>query len=140
MAFQTDKKRYTGALSDINVTPLVDVTLVLLIVFMIAAPVVLQGLETDLPRTEVGDAQLSSEQLVVTLTGQRALFINNDPVSRVDFVQAMQERLAAAADRYVYLRADKNLLYGEVVAILELIKKSGVANVAIVTEQGSEAE
>ena len=140
MAFQTDKKRYTGALSDINVTPLVDVVLVLLIIFMIAAPVVLQGLETNLPRTIVTDMEIDSRQLVVTVTLNKALFINQDPVSRDDFVEELRRRLASAPQSFVYLRADRALAYGEVVRVVEMIKRSGAANMGLVTEQGIEPE
>ena len=140
MAFQTDKKRFTGALSDINVTPLVDVTLVLLIIFMIAAPVVLQGLETELPRAMVSDLELESDQVVITVTAERAVFINQDPVNRDKFVDRLRESLAAAGRRYVYLRADRALNYGEVVRVIELIKESGVPNIGLVTEQGIEEE
>ncbi len=140
MAFQTDKKRFTGALSDINVTPLVDVTLVLLIIFMIAAPVVLQGLETELPRAMVSDVELESDQVVITVTAERAVFINQDPVNRDEFIDRLRESLAAAGRRYVYLRADKALSYGEVVRVIELIKESGVPNIGLVTEQGVEEE
>ncbi|HUX06659.1 MAG TPA: biopolymer transporter ExbD [Acidobacteriota bacterium] len=140
MAFQTDKKRFTGALSDINVTPLVDVTLVLLIIFMIAAPVVLQGLETDLPRAMVSDVELESDQVVVTVTAERAVFINQEPVNRDSFVDQLRENLAAAGRHYVYLRADKSLSYGDVVRVIELIKESGVPNIGLVTEQGIEEE
>jgi len=140
MAMQTDKKRYTGALSDINVTPLVDVTLVLLIIFMIAAPVVLQGLETDLPRAMVSDMELESDQVVVTITAERAVFINQEPVNRDDFIERLRTNLAMTGRRYVYLRADKSLSYGEVVRVIELIKDSGVPNIGLVTEQGVEEE
>lgn len=140
MAMQTDKKRYTGALSDINVTPLVDVTLVLLIIFMIAAPVVLQGLETDLPRAMVSDMELESDQVVVTITAERAVFINQEPVNRDDFIERLRSNLAMTGRRYVYLRADKSLSYGEVVRVIELIKDAGVPNIGLVTEQGVEEE
>ena len=140
MAFQTDKKRYTGALSDINVTPLVDVVLVLLIIFMIAAPVVLQGLETDLPRTIVTDLEIDSRQLVVTVTLSKALFINQDPVGRDVFVEELRRRLASAPHSFVYLRADRALSYGEVVRVVEKIKQAGAANMGLVTEQGIEPE
>ena len=68
MGMQLDNKRYTGALADINVTPLVDVILVLLIIFMMAAPVVLQGLQTNLPKAIVSDMEIDSDQVVVTIT------------------------------------------------------------------------
>ena len=140
MAHQLDKKRYTGALADINVTPLVDVTLVLLIVFMIAAPVVLQGLETDLPKTIVSDMEIDSNQVVVTLTVDKITYINNEPVNREEFIDELKRQAAARGQNFVYLRADKALTYGNVVRIIEMIKKAGIPNLGIVTEQGMAEE
>lgn len=136
MAMQTQDRRYTGALADINVTPLVDVILVLLIIFMIAAPVVLQGLSTDLPRAIVSDLEIESDQVVVTITADKLLYINNDPSSRQQFVEQLQETLVASGKNSVYLRADKNLIYADVVRVIELIKEAGVPHLGIVTEQG----
>ena len=133
MAFQTDKKRYTGALCDINVTPLVDVVLVLLIIFMIAAPVILQGLNTRLPRTRMGDAEVDSENVVVTINNMGELSINQSMSEPEEFVRTLQ-LLMADREKYVYLRADKDLAYGEVVKVIELIKESGVYDVGMVTE------
>lgn len=140
MAFQVDKKRYTGALADINVTPLVDVVLVLLLIFMIAAPVVLQGLETNLPRAIVSDLEIESNQVVVTVTLDKLMYINNDPVNREDFINELQRHMASIDQKFVYLRADKDLNYGEVVRVIELIKDAGVPNLGIVTEQGFSEE
>jgi len=140
MGMQTNDKRYTGALADINVTPLVDVILVLLIIFMIAAPVVLQGLATDLPRAIISDLEIESDQVVVTITSGRLLYINNDPVSRQQFVDALQNQLATMGKNSVYLRADKNLIYGDVVSVIEMIKESGVPHMGIITEQGESDE
>lgn len=140
MAFQVDKKRYTGALADINVTPLVDVVLVLLLIFMIAAPVVLQGLETNLPRAIVSDLEIESNQVVVTVTLDKLMYINNDPVNREDFINELQRHMASIDQKFVYLRADRNLNYGEVVRVIELIKDAGVPNLGIVTEQGFSEE
>jgi biopolymer transport protein TolR len=140
MAFQVDKRRYTGALADINVTPLVDVVLVLLIIFMIAAPVVLQGLQTDLPKAIVSDMEIDSNQLVVTITLNKLTYINNDPVNREDFVEELRSKMSGAEHEFVYLRADKSLQYGDVVRIIEMIKEAGVPNLGIVTEQGREEE
>lgn len=141
MAFQVDKKRYTGALADINVTPLVDVTLVLLIIFMIAAPVVLQGLSTELPKTIVSDLEIESNQVVVTITLNKMMYINNEPVNKEKFVDELKRRVAQAGQKYVYLRGDVALSYGDVVRVIELIKEADIQNLGIVTEQGrSESE
>lgn len=139
MAFQTDKKRYTGALSDINVTPLVDVVLVLLIIFMIAAPVILQGLNTRLPRTTLSDADIDSERIVVTVNSEGELSINQTYIKAEDFVRSLQYTVADR-EKYVYLRADKDLPYGEVVKVIEMIKESGVVDVGIVTELEEERQ
>lgn len=139
MAFQTDKKRYTGALSDINVTPLVDVVLVLLIIFMIAAPVILQGLNTRLPRTTLSDADIDSERIVVTVNSEGELSINQTYIKADDFVRSLQYTVADR-EKYVYLRADKDLPYGEVVKVIEMIKESGVVDVGIVTELEEERQ
>lgn len=139
MAFQTDKKRYTGALSDINVTPLVDVVLVLLIIFMVTAPVVLQGLNTRLPKTSISDADVESRQVVVTLDGESELFINQSSVKAEEFSRTLTYTLVDR-EKYVYLRADKNLPYGEVVKVIELIKEAGVVDVGIVTELEDERD
>lgn len=138
MAVTPDKRRYTGALADINVTPLVDVVLVLLIIFMIAAPVVLQGLETNLPKAIVSDLEIDSTSVVVTLTLNKLLFINNDPINREDFIDELQQQVARSGQEFVYLRADKALVYADVVRIMELIKQAGVPHLGIITEQGIE--
>lgn len=140
MGMQTHDRRYTGALADINVTPLVDVILVLLIIFMIAAPVMLQGLSTDLPKAIVSDLEIESDQVVVTITADRLLYINNDPISRQQFIESLQDQLLAAQKNSVYLRADKNLRYGDVVSVIELIKEAGVPHLGIITEQGFEED
>ena len=136
MGMQVDKKRYTGALADINVTPLVDVILVLLIIFMMAAPVVLQGLQTNLPKAIVSDMEIDSDQVVVTVTLNRMTYINNDPVNREDFARELQRQIAATGKDFVYIRADKDLNYGEVVRVIEMIKEAGVPNLGLVTEEG----
>jgi biopolymer transport protein TolR len=140
MGMQTDRNRYTGALADINVTPLVDVVLVLLIVFMIAAPVVLQGLQTDLPKAIVSDLEIDANQVVVTLTLEKNLYIDNDPVDGREFIEALQRRAAERDLNFVYLRADRSLKYGEVVDVVQLIKQAGIPNLGIVTEYGVNEE
>lgn len=141
MAFQADKKRYTGALADINVTPLVDVVLVLLIIFMIAAPVVLQGLATELPKAIISDLEIESDQVVVTVTLNKMTYINNDPVNRERFVDELKRRVAMTGQKYVYLRGDVALSYGDIVRVIEMIKEAEIPNLGIVTEQGhSESE
>ena len=140
MGASPDKKKYTGALADINVTPLVDVILVLLIIFMIAAPVVLQGLETDLPKAVVSDLEIESDQVVVSLTIDKLLYINNDPVNRDDFARELKRSMDGKESQFVYIRADRSLSWGEVVRVIEMIKDAGIPNLGIVTEYGEAEE
>lgn len=140
MGVSLDKKKYTGALADINVTPLVDVILVLLIIFMIAAPVMLQGLETDLPKAVVSDLEIESDQVVVSLTIEKLLYINNDPVNRDDFARELKRSVAGKESQFVYIRADRSLSWGDVVRVIEMIKDAGVPNLGIVTEYGESEE
>lgn len=120
-------------MSEINVTPFVDVMLVLLIIFMVTAPMMVQGIDVALPETT--DAPLASEKehLVVTIDDQNRLFINQFPVS----LEFLKEKLAAImenrGDREVYLRADKTIPYGVVVQVMSEIKGAGVERLGMVT-------
>ena len=140
MAFSNGDDGPGSALSDINVTPLVDVMLVLLIIFMIAAPVVLQGLETDLPKAVVSDLEIESDQVVVSLTLDKLLYINNDPVNREDFAQELRRNMEGKESQFVYIRADRTLSWGDVVFVIEMIKDAGVPNLGIITEYGEAEE
>lgn len=120
-------------MSEINVTPFVDVMLVLLIIFMVTAPMMVQGIDVALPETT--DAPLASEKehLVVTIDAENRVFINQFPVS----VEFLKEKLAAImknrGDREVYLRADKSIPYGAVVQVMSEIRGAGVERLGMVT-------
>lgn len=135
MAFN---ERSTDSISQINVTPLVDVMLVLLVIFMVTAPILQQGIAVNLPRVRAGALTGSEEQLVVTVTARGAVALN-DVVLKVP---QLQEKLGAIVrerpDRKVFLRADAEVRYGEVMKVMASIQEAGVQRLGMVTTPPSE--
>lgn len=124
-----------GAIADINVTPLVDVMLVLLVIFMITAPLMLNGINLELPKTkEVNPMSLTTEQVVVSLTLSNELFIGQDKVLKSEIVKLIQEKFKEAKSDIIYLRADYGIKYGSVAKLMSFLKKSGITKIALVTE------
>lgn len=118
-------------LSEINVTPLVDVMLVLLIIFMVTAPMLQQGVDVNLPQEGGGNLDPSKERLVITVAKNERIFLND---RRIDFPELEQTlRQASGATREVFLRADKDIPYGLVVKMMAVIKQAGVERLGIVT-------
>jgi biopolymer transport protein TolR len=118
-------------LSEINVTPLVDVMLVLLIIFMVTAPMLQQGVDVNLPQEGGGNLDPSRERLVITLAKNERIFLND---RRIDFPELEQTlRQASGATREVFLRADKDIPYGLVVKMMAVIKQAGIERLGIVT-------
>jgi biopolymer transport protein TolR len=130
-----------GPMSDINVTPLVDVMLVLLIVFMVTAPLTQQGVQVELPQTEAQPMQTSTEErLILTLTkdGKAYLSKTEVPLDRLTELLSTNEKLKR--DKELYLHADQSLPYGVVVRVMAAAKAGGADNLAMVTEpQSTEA-
>jgi biopolymer transport protein TolR len=121
-----------ATLSEINVTPLVDVMLVLLIIFMVTAPMLQQGFDVNLPEErEGGSLDPSQERLVITLAKNERMYLNE---RRIDFPELEQTlRQASATTREVFLRADKEIPYGLVVKMMAAIKQAGIERLGIVT-------
>jgi len=123
-----------GMMSEINVTPLVDVMLVLLIIFMVAAPMMVQGVDVDLPEATTAPLPSDQEHLMVTINQRHEIYINDVQIG-LDF---LKEKLAAILEnqkgREVYLRADKNISYGMVVRVMAEMKSAGVETLGMVTE------
>ena len=121
-------------LSDINVTPFVDVMLVLLIIFMVAAPMMTQGVDVELPAAETTSLPAAdTEQLLITVDKTGDIFINNFSVEAAQLTEKLKAILALRQDRRVYLRADKQVEYGTVVQVMAAIKNAGVDNLGMVT-------
>ncbi len=121
-------------MSEINVTPLVDVMLVLLIIFMVTAPMMMQGVNVSLPQTTPKPLPAEKEHLIITVDRNQQIFINDYKVA----LEALQEKMAkimeGRQDHKVYLRADKNVPYGVVVRVISEVKNAGVEKLGVVTE------
>lgn len=131
MAFEQESNE---SISQINITPFVDVMLVLLIIFMVTAPILQQGVNVDLPQVTVGPLTGKDEQLVVIVTREGKVQLNDSPLK----VEELQKKLAAILqvrpDREVYLRADKNVPYGKVIEVMAAARNAGVRKLGMVTE------
>ncbi|XXJ19822.1 protein TolR [Desulfovibrio caledoniensis] len=124
-----------GFLNEINVTPFVDVMLVLLIIFMVTAPLMTQGVEVDLPTTRtVRNLPQDSEHLVLTVRKDGAIFLDEYQVA-LDELQTYIQRLVTKQKKQLFLRADKEVPYGTVVQVMGEIKAAGVDRLGIVAEQ-----
>ena len=122
------------AMSDINVTPLVDVILVLLIIFMVTAPMMQQGIDVDLPQTTSQPMEGQEERLVITINAKREVFINQEKVDPVMLRRRLERTAAAKFNKEVLLRADRSVPYGFVVQTMAEIKNAGIEKLGMVTE------
>ena len=121
-------------MSDINVTPFVDVMLVLLVIFMVTAPMMMQGVDVTLPETTSEPLVAKKENLIITINNKNQVYINDYHVT-LDFLQEkLKKILTGRANREVYLRADKEISYGFVVRIMSELKGAGVEKLGMVTE------
>lgn len=120
--------------AEINITPMVDVMLVLLIIFMVAAPLMVAGVPVELPKTSAAKVGQSKKPMVVTLTADGRLQIRNDFVSRDDLVPRLAQIKAAEGDAVVYVRGDKNTPYGQVMEILGLVGQGGYGRVSLLSQ------
>jgi biopolymer transport protein TolR len=124
-----------GPVSDINVTPLVDVMLVLLVIFMVTAPMMFSGINLRLPKTQkVNNVGLRQELVILSITENEQYFLGKNPVLLKDLVPAILKQFEVDKTDVVYLRADYNLRYEKVAKLIASLKKAGVSNIALVTE------
>ena len=119
--------------SQINVTPLVDVMLVLLIIFMVTAPIIQQGVQVSLPRVKAAALPGKEEQFVVSITRNHEIYLNDTPMSAAQLGEKLTAIAAERPDREVFIRADEAVPYGEVVRTMAAIKAAGIENVGMVT-------
>ena len=121
-------------MSDINVTPLVDVMLVLLIIFMVTAPMMMQGVDVSLPEATAEPLESEKEHLIITVDTENKVFINDFQVSVDGLGEKLKKILEGRSDREVYLKADKDISYGTVVQVMAEVKGAGVEKLGMVTE------
>lgn len=120
-------------MSDINVTPFVDVMLVLLIIFMVTAPMMTQGVDVALPEATAEPLPAEEENLMISIDNKATIFINDVPVTVDDLNEKLKRIMGNRSDREVYLKADKDIPYGTVVRVMSEIKLAGVEKLGMVT-------
>jgi biopolymer transport protein TolR len=130
MAFGSNNDRL---MSDINVTPFVDVMLVLLIIFMVTAPMMVQGVNVDLPQATAQPLASEKEHLVITIDQSSRIYINDFEVGVDNLQEKLLKILEGRIDREVYLRADKTIAYGAVMRVMSEVKGAGVENLGMIT-------
>ncbi|HYC24118.1 MAG TPA: protein TolR [Candidatus Bathyarchaeia archaeon] len=122
-----------SSMSQINVTPLVDVMLVLLVIFMVTAPILQQGVSVDLPQAKAGALSGKDEQLVVSVTKTGQLYLNDATMSPDQLEGKLRAIAAQRPDGQVFVRADQSVAYGQVVRVMAAIKSAGIRRVGMVT-------
>ena len=138
MAMATDTGGGRRAMTDINVTPLVDVMLVLLIIFMVTAPLIQSGVKVDLPRASAQQMEHSEEKLVLTITRDRRIFLGDAEISPTELERKLSTNARIQKDKELYLHADRSLNYGLVVEIMATARRAGVESLGMITEPDKE--
>jgi len=126
-------------LAEINVTPLVDVVLVLLIIFMVTAPMLQMGIDVNLPRVKSKSIDVTEEKLVLTINSEKEIFINKNKISVSELGVKLESIFSSRIDREVFMRADKNVPYGFVVEVMSAVRKAGVDKLGMITESPEES-
>src|SRR5208337_1799101 len=138
MAFEPGQR--SSLVSQINVTPLVDVMLVLLIIFMVTAPIIQQGVEVSLPKVRASALPGEEQQFVVSITRGREIYLNDRRLSAEELTDKLKAIAVERPDRQVFIRADEQVPYGDVVRTMAAIKAAGIENVGMVTEMPAAVE
>lgn len=138
MAMDASSQRDSTTISQINVTPLVDVMLVLLVIFMVTAPIIQQGVQVNLPQTRSSAIPGSDEFLVVSVAKDGKVYLNDNAMTPAELGAKLAAIKKLQADKQVYLRADQDVRYGEVMKIIAAIKQAGIERLGMVTRPPSD--
>ncbi len=133
MAFTNSQGRTQSSLADINVTPLVDVVLVLLIIFMVTAPVLQSGIEVSVPKTKTVK-EITEERLVITIDKDQKVFLGNDPVNINEIGAKIHSKVRDPEGQAIYIRSDESVPFGAFATVMDSVKQAGFGNVSIVTQ------
>lgn len=123
-----------GPLSEINVTPLVDVMLVLLIIFMVSAPMMTTGVEIDLPKTHAPRMEIEEEKLLLTITKDQKVLLGETEIPYERLEEALTTNARLQRERELYLQADENVPYGFVAKVMALVRQGGIEKLGMVTD------
>lgn len=133
MAFTSSNGRTTTSLAEINITPLVDVVLVLLVIFMITAPVLQSGIEVSVPKTRTVK-EITEQRMVVTIDHDQRIYLGDQPINIHELPERLQSAASNPAHQVIYLRADQTVPFGAFATVMDAVKQAGITNVSIVTQ------
>ena len=133
MAFTGANGRTQTSLAEINITPLVDVVLVLLVIFMLAAPVLQSGIEVAVPKTRTVK-EISEQRLVVTIAKDQTVYLGDKPINLHDLPTQLHQPGQDATRQVIYLRADERVPFGAFASVMDAVKQAGITNISIVTQ------
>lgn len=133
MAMDSSSQRDSTTISQINVTPLVDVMLVLLVIFMVTAPIIQQGVQVNLPQTRSSAIPGTEEHLVVTVAKNGRVYLNDNAMSLAELGAKLRAVRKLDANKQIYLRADQDVRYGTVMQTIAEIKQAGIERLGMVT-------
>ena len=139
MAFSSGGGDPRRAMADINVTPLVDVMLVLLIIFMVTAPLIQSGVKVDLPRASAQPMEHSEEKLVLKITKDRRIYLGEVEIDGAQLEEKLQANARVQKDKELYLQADRSLPYGQIVEVMATARRAGVESLGMITEPERES-
>ncbi len=133
MAFTNNNGQTRSSLAEINITPLVDVVLVLLVIFMITEPVLQSGIEVNVPKTRTVK-EITEQRMVVTIDKDQDIFLNDQPINIHDLPARLHQAGVDPAHQSIYLRSDQTVPFGAFATVMDAVKQSGITNVSIVTQ------
>ncbi|HYY69171.1 MAG TPA: biopolymer transporter ExbD [Terriglobales bacterium] len=133
MAFTNPQGRTQTSLADINVTPFVDVVLVLLIIFMLTAPILQSGIDVNVPKTRTVK-EITEERVVITIDRSQRVYLGSDPININQIGPRLRAKLRDPGRQSIFLRADQNVPFGAFATVMDAVKQAGISNVSIVTE------
>jgi biopolymer transport protein TolR len=133
VAFTSSNGQTRSSLADINITPLVDVVLVLLVIFMITAPVLQSGIEVAVPKTRTVK-EITEQRLVLTINRDQQVFLGDTPVNVHDLGQKLRQSSGDTKKQVIYLRADERVPFGAFASVMDAVKQAGITNISIVTQ------
>ena len=133
MAFTTREGKTQTTLAEINMIPFIDIVLVLLIIFMVTAPVIQSGIEVNVPKTQIV-REIAEEKLVVSVDKEQKLYLQNEAVNINQLADKIREKLLDPSRQSVYLRADEAVPFGTIAVVMDRLKLAGVENISVVTQ------
>ncbi|HEX5236048.1 MAG TPA: biopolymer transporter ExbD [Silvibacterium sp.] len=133
MAFTASNGTTRTSLSEINITPLVDVVLVLLVIFMLTAPVLQSGIEVAVPKTKTVH-EITQQRQVVTINKDQEVFLQDKPVNLADLPSLLAQPGADTAEKVIYVEADERVPFGAFASVMDAVKQAGITHISIVTQ------